>query len=157
MNEVVLKEVLTEVLEEQKQLTVSVGLLTTTIEKYAGRMDVYESKLASFNDSVSVKQVTRLLSENTTTIQKIIATQPKAVIHEKRILLFPETYRQEFYKIIWGRLLMWMVILIVSLKMINAAINFTDNSQYKTAWQLLYKPQKPATKKWLDSLVQRVK
>jgi hypothetical protein len=46
-------------------------------------------------------------------IQKIVAAQPKDVLHEKRILFFPEWNQKEYYKIIFGRVLFWVLWVIV--------------------------------------------
>jgi hypothetical protein len=38
-----------------------------------------------------------------------VAAQPKDVLHEKRILFFPEWNQKEYYKIIFGRILFWIL------------------------------------------------
>ena len=47
-------------------------------------------------------------------MQKIVAAQPKDVSHEKRILFFPEWNQKEYYKIIFGRILFWVLCIVIA-------------------------------------------
>jgi hypothetical protein len=55
-----------------------------------------------------------ILTEGINRMQKIVAAQPKQVLHEKRILFFPEWNQKEYYKIIFGRILFWILCVIVA-------------------------------------------
>ncbi|MEO8763159.1 MAG: hypothetical protein ABI416_02685 [Ginsengibacter sp.] len=60
------------------------------------------------------RPLTMIVTQGINTIQKIIAAQPKQVLHEKRILFFPEWNQKEYYKIIFGRILFWILWVIVA-------------------------------------------
>ena len=113
MNEEVLKAILAEILEEQKMLNTNNGLLTKAIEDFSEKLSDFENKLS--NNHVSTQEETKLVITNLQRLKTIIDAQPKQMIHEKRILLFPETYKQEFYKIIFGSVVKSFAILIVTL------------------------------------------
>ena len=89
MNEEVLKAILSEILEEQKMLNINNGLLTKAIEDFSEKLSEFENKLS--NNLVSTREETKLVITNLQKLKIIIEAQPKQVIHEKRILFFPET------------------------------------------------------------------
>jgi hypothetical protein len=60
------------------------------------------------------RPITKIVAEGITSIQKIVAAQPKEVLHEKRILFFPEWNQKEYYKIIFGRILFWILWVIMA-------------------------------------------
>jgi len=47
-------------------------------------------------------------------IKQIVSEQPRQVIHEKRFLFFPEYDAKSYYKIVYGRLLFWMMIFLIA-------------------------------------------
>jgi hypothetical protein len=47
-------------------------------------------------------------------IKKIVESQPKQVLHEKRVLFFPEWNQKEYYKIIFGRILFWVLCVVIA-------------------------------------------
>jgi len=153
MNEEVLKAVLSELLEEQKMFNTNNGLLTKAIEDFSEKLLDFDNKLS--NNLVSTREETKLVITNLQRLKTIIEAQPKQVIHEKRILLFPETYKQEFYKIIFGSVVKSFAILIVTLFsffFLKDLLIQDDNTKYKTAWELLYQHQSNKGKVLMDSV-----
>lgn len=153
MNEEVLKAILAEILEEQKMFNTNNGLLTKAIEDFSEKLSDFENKLS--DNLVSTREETKLVITNLQRIKTIIEAQPKQVIHEKRILLFPETYKQEFYKIIFGSIVKSFAILIVTLFaffFLKDLLIQDDNTKYKTAWELLYQDQSNKGKALMDSV-----
>jgi len=78
------------------------------------------------------------------------------MIHEKRILLFPETYKQEFYKIIFGSVVKSFAILIVTLFaffFLKDLLIQHENEKFKTAWEWLYQHQSNKGKVLMDSAI----
>ena len=153
MNEEILKAILAEILEEQKIFNTNNGLLTKAIEGFSEKLSELENKLS--NNHISTQEETKLVITNLQRLKTIIEAQPKQVIHEKRILLFPETYKQEFYKIIFGSVVKSFAILIVTLFsffFLKDLLIQDDNTKYKTAWELLYQHQSNKGKVLMDSV-----
>lgn len=153
MNEEILKAVLTEILEEQKMFNTNNGLLTKAIEDFSEKLSDFENKLS--NNHVSSREETKLVITNLQRLKTIIEAQPKQMIHEKRILLFPETYKQEFYKIIFGRVVKLFAIVTVALFaffFLKDLLIQHENEKFKTAWEWLYKHQSNKGKEVMDSV-----
>jgi len=43
-------------------------------------------------------------------IKQPLTSQPKSITRNFRLLLFPEMYAEQYYRIVFGRLLFWMMI-----------------------------------------------
>jgi hypothetical protein len=154
MNEEVLKAILAEILEEQKMFNTNNGLLTKAIEDFSERLLDFENKLS--NNHVSTQEETKLVITNLQRLKTIIDAQPKQMIHEKRILLFPETYKQEFYKIIFGSVVKSFAILIVTLFaffFLKDLLIQHENEKFKAAWEWLYQHQSNKGKAVIDSAI----
>ena len=84
-----------------------------------------------------------------TRLQQMVEAQPKNVVHERRILLFPEYNAREYYRLVLRRLFFWIIIVLLSTYLYvlgKQAIQtwYVIHSQqkemdeYKRAWQQLY-------------------
>jgi predicted PurR-regulated permease PerM len=113
MNEEVLKAVLAEILEEQKMLNINNGLITKAVEDFSEKLSDFENKLSNPKETNGADL--QIINRNLQRLKIIMEAQPKQVIHEKRILIFPETYKQEFYGIVFGNVIKLASIIIVAL------------------------------------------
>jgi predicted PurR-regulated permease PerM len=113
MNEEVLKAVLAEILEEQKMLNINNGLITKAVEDFFEKLSDFENKLSNIKGSTGADL--QIINTNLQRLKTIIEAQPKQIIHEKRILLFPDTYKHEFYKIVFGTVVKFVAIVLVAL------------------------------------------
>jgi predicted PurR-regulated permease PerM len=113
MNEEVLKAVLAEILEEQKMLNINNGLITKAVEDFSEKLSDFENKLSNPKETTGADL--QIINRNLQRLKIIMEAQPKQVIHEKRILIFPETYKQEFYGIVFGNVIKLASIIIVAL------------------------------------------
>ena len=153
MNEEVLKAVLSEILEEQKMFNTNNGLLTKAIEDFSEKLSDFENKLS--NNHVNTEEETKLVITNLQRLKTIIESQPKEMIHEKRILLFPETYKQEFYKIIFGKVVKLFAIVTVTLFaffFLKDLLIQHKNTKYKESWKWIYQHQSNKGKTLMDSV-----
>jgi hypothetical protein len=142
MNEEVLKEVLSEILEEQKMLNINNGLITKAVEDFSEKLSDFGNKLSNTKESTVADL--QIINTNLQRLKIIMEAQPKQIIHEKRILLFPETYKQEFYKIILGRVIKLVAIILVTLFtffFLKDLLIQHDNAKYKVAWEWIYRNQ----------------
>lgn len=156
MNDEVVKSVLSEVLEEQKDTTINTGLLVKSVEDLYERIVRIEKSISSKipNTSLDLAPLNNTLSRHVEELKKVIQKQPKEVINEKRILLFPETYKHEFYRIVVGKTLMWLVILATCLTLILQIKNTVSRTQknYQRSWEDLYQNRNAKVKVMLDSI-----
>ncbi len=154
MNEEVLKEVLAEILEEQKILNINNGLITKAVEDFFEKLSDVEDKLSGLQRSTGADL--QIINTNLQKLKTIIEVQPKEIIHEKRILFFPETYKQEFYKIVFGNVVKFVAIVLVTLFsffFLKDLFIQQDNGKYKTVWEWLYQHQGNKGKKVMDSAI----
>jgi hypothetical protein len=93
-------------------------------------------------------------------IKSAIEEQPKSVIRQFRILLFPEYGATEYYKLVFGRILFWMLIFLVATYLFTLGkqymnvivkINKLENDNIRKAWKYLYKNNGKAVKDKMDS------
>jgi len=153
MNEEVLKAVLSEILEEQKMLNINNGLITKAVEDFSVRLSDIENKLSNTKESAGADL--QIINTNLQRLKIILEAQPKQMIHEKRILLFPETYKQEFYKIVISSFIKLVAIIIAALFAFFFLKNLLiqqDNRKYKSAWEWLYQHQSNKGKAVMDSI-----
>jgi hypothetical protein len=47
-------------------------------------------------------------------VQATIMAQPKSIVRQIKILLFPEQNAREDYRLVFGRLLFWMMIFLIA-------------------------------------------
>ncbi len=154
MNEEVLKAVLTEIMEEQKMLNINNGLITKAVEDFFEKLSDFENKLSGLQ--VSTGADLQIINTNLQKLKTIIEAQPKQIIHQKRILFFPETYQHEFYKIVIGKLVKFVAIILVILFaffFLKDLFIQQDNGKYKTAWEWLYQHQSNKGRAVMDSVL----
>ena len=154
MNEEVLKAVLSEILEEQKMLNINNGLITKAVEDFSEKLSDFENKLSNKKESTGADL--QIINTNLQRLKIIIEDQPKQIIHEKRILLFPETYKQEFYRIVFGKVVKLVAIIFVTLFaffFLKDLLIQHDNTKYKEAWEWIYQRQSNKGKAVMDSVI----
>jgi len=126
-----LEIVLKDVLEEQKASN-------EVILELSGKVAVLTEKVSGFEEN---QQKLKIVAPpaNTSPIEKIAAqyfseycllleAQPKKVVRQLRILLFPETNTDYYYKIIFGRLTPWGGLFVVAAFLISLATHYIDQS-----------------------------
>jgi len=156
MDSEILQSVLREILEEQKETKQAITKLTSRLEELGVKTDSFNEKLLR-QKTIAPAADTRVIQDVVKTgveqIQEIISRQPKSVVRQFRFLLFPELYADSYYRIVFGRLLFWMMIFLVVtylfmlgkqgiesgalIKQKEAEIN-----PYKKAWIYLYQHEK---------------
>ena len=113
----IIESVLKEILEEQKAgLQVSRELFAV-IDKLTDQMEGVHEKLEQQKAAAppaDIKLVQAIVSTGIRQIQQIVETQPKNVVRQFRLLLFPEQFAEQYYRIVFGRLLFWMTIFLLS-------------------------------------------
>ena len=67
------------------------------------------------------------LDSSTKNIEKTIREQPKNINRKIQILLFPESGAREYYRLVFGRLLFWMMMFLLATYMYSLGKQFIDN------------------------------
>jgi len=106
----ILETVLTEVLEELKNNTQAILELTEEVTVLKEKVSVFEKKqeqlqiIAPPADTAPIEKV----AENYfLEFCRLVEAQPKKVVRQFRLVLFPETNTDRYYKIVFGRIIPW--------------------------------------------------
>jgi len=158
MEKDILKTVMEELLKEQKK---SNELLEEVIDKGKDtqkKVDGFDAMLKKVQvvpPAVDTQPIIKLMERFFVNIKKILEAQPKNVIHQRRFLLFPEDNTGHYYKIIFGRLIPWGIVLILCSYCFNIGQHYLDNLHDETRRQYNFEAYRDA---WLrlDSTIGQV-
>ena len=95
-----------EVRQQQAETNKVLSILAEKIRIFEERLDNPKVVPAPVN----TVPITYALEEGIKKIKSTIEEQPKSIIRQFKILLFPEHNAREFYRIVFGRILFWMLI-----------------------------------------------
>ena len=101
MDKDIMETVLTEILEEQKKSNLLISENTQVLLEHDKRLSAIDNKLDNkllAPVPTDTKQVERLIAEGVNKTTAIVADQPKQVIRQTRILLFPDHDAHVYYK-----------------------------------------------------------
>lgn len=108
-----LELVLDEFTKEQIAMRSKLNEQVNTIDDLKKKIEDFEKKLDNLkvtSPPINTTPVREIISQGTHEIKKIIAEQPKNVVQEKRVLLFPEHNAREYYSV----LLRWLLYIIIA-------------------------------------------
>jgi len=117
MEREILETVLMELVEESKRLNILVEGQNKEIQELKTLISDFDKKLTEIKVTApkpDTLPLTIIVEGGINSIKKIVESQPKQVVHEKRVLFFPEWNQKEYYKIIFGRILFWVLWVIVA-------------------------------------------
>ncbi len=146
--EIVLKEILQEQQNANKFLieqVEAVNQLTTTVNSFNELLE----NLKIIPPPVSTKAFEDITKNGISNMQKAVENQPKNMVRKFQILLFPERDAKLFYKIVFGRWFLWLVIMLFITNLYKWSIHYNDNQKKiklrqlqtdkdKKAWDYLY-------------------
>lgn len=103
--ESVLTEVLGDLREVKQQQAEQIKLLGGV-----------NSKVEAFNQTpaVDTHALALFIKNAICEIKIMISAQPKSVIRQVRLLLFPEHFAEQYYRLVFGRLLFWMMVFLIA-------------------------------------------
>jgi hypothetical protein len=162
----IIQTVLTEVVEELKELIRQYAKLMAVVADLNNKVDDFELKLTNIKvtpPAPNLQPITSTINEGLLRIREFIQGQSKSITRQYRILLFPEHYAAEYYRIVFGRLLFWMMVFLIASYLFalgkqfidsNTAVRYkeVENSQYKKAWIHLYNNSRKAVRVRMDSV-----
>lgn len=156
-----LQLVLEEFTQEQKINNQSIGELITAVNQVGNKIDAFQ-KVQETEKVVPVqldtKPIEAVLQKGFLDIKFMIGRQPKSIVRKFQILLFPEQDAKLFYKIVFGRWFLWLVMVVAVTNFYNWGIHYSDNSKeiemrkiqndrIKKAWEYMYNNNDKETKK----------
>lgn len=146
MENEIIETVLTEVLEEQKQFYQLAQKNGQLLEEQVQILQRMEDKFA--RQSEELKTFIRMKME---AFSAQVDSHAKPVKREFRILLFPEHGTTEYYKVVFGRILFWLVMLFIAKYAYLLGDKWItkeyENNKYQKAWETLYEHQSKANQK----------
>ncbi len=113
----IIESVLKEILEEQKaglqvnrELSANIDNLTSKMEGVYQKLELQKAPLPP----ADTKLMQSIISTGIRQIQQTVEAQPKNIVRQFRFLLFPEQLAEQYYRIVFGRLLFWMMIFLLA-------------------------------------------
>jgi hypothetical protein len=162
----VVHTVLNEVLEDLKELKHQQVNLTTVISDLNNKVDDFELKLSDIKVTAPPTNLEPIMSAIDLGIYwlgGIIEEQPKSITRQIKFQFFPEYGATEYYKIVFGRLLFWMMIFLIATYLFALGKQFVEgynlarykeaeSTQFRKAWIYLYQNSKKGLRLRMDSV-----
>jgi hypothetical protein len=149
MNEEVLKQVLGEVLTELKNLNNEQKMINVALESYNERINEFQYAISNITietPKIDIGELRQTIGKTQLEIKNIIAAQPKDIIHEKRILFYPEGDGRNFLKFIADKTILYTLIISGICLLCWIRLYFwkqnSENERYKYAYFWIYQNQR---------------
>ncbi len=160
MDSEIIETVLTEILGELKQSNLLIKENNQVLTENQSRLLSLEKKLESkdqIKPIVDIRPLEQIMSRSINNISAMIDKRPDKVGREFRILLFPEHNAREYYRIVFGRIIFWLVILVIAKYAYLLGSEWIakkyENPKYKKAWEILYKNQGKSNQKMMQKII----
>ena len=164
MNKDTLELVLQEFAEEQKATNQNINNLIETTNQLQVKFKEFEEQISKpnpVNVNTDTKPFLQLLQKGMVDIKLMIGNQPKSIQRKFQILLFPEQDAQLFYKIVFGRWFLWMVIMLALTNLYKWGVNYSnnqkeieteqlENDRIRKSWKYLYKNSDKGTQRMME-------
>jgi hypothetical protein len=165
----IMQTVLTEVLEELKELKQQLAKSMAVVLDLNNKVDDFELKLNKIKvtaPATNLEPITSAVNEGLLGLAPIVGEQPKSVTRQFRILLFPEQGAREYYRIVFGRVLFWITVLLVATYLFVLAKEFINghnvasyqeakSDRYKKAWNYLYRSSRKGLRGKMDTVLMK--
>jgi len=166
-----LQLVLEEFTQEQKTSNQNISELIIAVNNVGSKIDEFrkEREMQQAVPAVTdTKPVEAILQKGFLDIKYMIGTQPKNILRKFQILLFPEQDHKLFYKIVFGRWFLMLVIMFVVGCIYQWGIHYSDNQKeiemrqmendrIKKAWKYMYYNNDKETKKVMDKAFEKTR
>ncbi|MFY0255968.1 hypothetical protein ACDQ55_18665 [Chitinophaga sp. 30R24] len=160
-----LELVLEEFAEEQKLHTKTVDDLVKAVNGLSSKFAEFEGKLEKPKElsiSTDTNPIQEIVKKGIKDMRLVVATQPKNVIRKFQLLLFPEQDAKLFYRVVFGRWFLWLVVMLLLTNLYKFSIHWSENQKeiklhqlendrIKKAWNYLYSQQGKGIKRLMDS------
>ena len=157
--------VVNEFIEEQAKNTKMVSDLVAVVNVLTGKVDELNEKVDKPKPIIvaaDTRPAQNIMNKGVTDMKLIVGSKPSPVIKKFQILLFPEQDAKLFYKIVFGRWFLFLVLMLLITDLYNFSVHWSDNQKevqreeqenyrIKKAWYYLYKQEGKAGKRLMDS------
>jgi hypothetical protein len=157
--------VLEELAQEQANNTKAIIDLTTTINTQAGTIRELKEKINNPKPVIvtaDTRSMREVVNKGITDIKLIVGSKPQPIIRKIQLLLFPEQDAKLFYKIVFGRWFLYLVLMLSITCLYKFSVHWSDNQEQiqqkeletdriKKAWFYLYDREDKARKRVMDS------
>jgi hypothetical protein len=165
-----LELVLEQFANEQKSQTKSINELISAINSLSKHVINFEEDLLKpkpISVSTNTLSIQEMIKKAVVEIKLIFAgQQQKPVLKKYQLLLFPEQDSKLFYKIVFGRWFLWLIVMLFLTNLYKFAIHESDNQKeikvqvlqndrIIQAWNYLYFKGDKVTKKLMDNAYYR--
>lgn len=136
----------------------ALNVLTEKVSQYAQK----QQQPKPVTVQTDTKPIEAILQKEVDNIKLAVDGQPKNVVRKFQILLFPEQDAKLFYKVVFGRWIIWLTVMLLLVKVYKFGIHWSDNQKevkvyqlendrIKKAWYYFYNRQNGRTRKLMDS------
>jgi hypothetical protein len=160
-----LQLVLEEFTLEQKTNNEHIEALINAVKNVENKIDAFKNEYKiekNVSEKLDIKQIEAILQKGFLDIKFMIGRQPKSIIRKFQILLFPEQDAKLFYKIVFGRWFLCLVIMVALSNLYNWGIHYIDNNKeiqmqqiqndrIRKAWEYMYVNNNKETKKLMKN------
>ena len=168
MESEVLVTAITELAEDQKATGQQLEDLTKQVKEIGEKVEGFTDKLTNLQviaPALDTRPVVAKLSEFLQRVTAILEAQPKNVVREYRLLLFPADNADKYYRIIFGRLFGWAVLILICTYLFNLGQEYIQTSGeaskrryyfevYQDAWHRLDSALGPSSRKKMQEALQ---
>lgn len=144
--------VLEEFTQEQKTTNQTINDLITAVNSIGSKVDDFKKELdkpKAVSVMTDTKPMQQIMQKGLTDVKLMIGTQPKNIIRKFQILLFPEQDAKLFYKVVFSRWFLWLVIMVFLTNLHNWGIHYSniqkevkleqmEIDRIKKAWNYMY-------------------
>lgn len=163
------KMLLEEFTREQEVHNKSINELIKTVKDLSDKTVQLEEKINN-RQPITVHTDTtvmeKIIKNAIANMQIIASTKPQPITKKWQILLFPERDAKLFYKIVFGRWFLWLVMILTLACLYRFAIHWSDNraqiqitqvqnEQLQKAWNNVYQKADKKTKHAMDKALAR--
>jgi hypothetical protein len=163
--------VLKEILDEQQKANNIYTDNVAAINQLAITVNSFNEKLENLKiipPPVSTKPYEEIIKKGISDMQFTVNNQPKTITRKFQILLFPEQDAKLFYKIVFGRWFLWLVVMLFITNLYKWSVHYSDNQKeiklqqletdrIKKAWNYLYFQEGKTIKGLMDSAYSKSK
>ncbi|HET6254711.1 MAG TPA: hypothetical protein VFE32_11585 [Puia sp.] len=124
--------VLEEHTQEQVNNTKAVNDLISAVNILTGRVNDFDAKLDKPKPTIvsaDTRPVQEIVKKGVTDIKFIVGTKPVPVVKKFQILLFPEQDAKLFYKIVFGRWFLFLVLMLLMTDLYKFSVHWSDNQK----------------------------
>lgn len=157
--------VLEELAQEQANNTKAIIDLITTVNTQADTIRELKKKIDNPKPVIvtaDTRSMREVVNKGITDIKLIVGSKPQPIIRKIQFLLFPEQDAKLFYKIVFGRWFLYLVLMLSITCLYKFSVHWSDNQEQiqqkeletdriTKAWYYLYNQENKTGKRLMDS------